>query len=314
MIFTLMPGVSFNEFKNKTEYFSDACRGLVDIKKVNGFVHMNISTGSMENFYPYSFNPEDYPKMDLPVPVGYDSSGKLVVFDLAESPHLLVAGVPGFGKSNFLHVLIHALLPKALVAVMDFKRLEFAYLKNHCALARTEVEALALMKALNREMERRIDLLDAAGCAKVQEFKDDMPFIVLVCDEVAEIENEEIVYYIDRIVRLARAVGISVVMATQRPSKKLKIFKDDTRDMFLARICYQMADEISSRMVLGEQCPQAAYLPEIKGRGIFKYGMTIKEVQSMCLYLKDAKKMLEGTEKAVSDFAQCCSVKRLPPR
>ncbi len=314
MIFTLMPGISFTEIKNKTEYFADACRGMVEIKKVNGFVHMSTSTGNMENFYPYSFNAADYQKLDLPVPIGYDSSGKLVVYDLAESPHLLVAGVPGFGKSNFLHVLIHSLLPKALVAVIDPKRLEFAYLKNHCALARNEIEGQTMVKSLNKEMERRIDVLDHAECAKIQDFKGKMPFIVLVIDEVAEIEDEETIYYIDRIVRLARAVGISVAAATQRPSKKLKIFKDDTRDMFLARLCYQMADEISSRIVLGEQCPQAAYLPEIKGRGIFKAGLTIHEIQSMCLYLKDAKKMLARNEKVVSDFAEFCSVKRLPPR
>ncbi|GAB6178960.1 hypothetical protein JCM14036_02790 [Desulfotomaculum defluvii] len=287
---------------------------MVDINKVKGFAHMNISTGSMENFYPYLWNPEPYSKMDLPVPIGFDSGGKLVVYDLTQSPHLLIAGVPGFGKSNFLHVLIHSLLPKALVAVIDPKRLEFAYLKNHCALARNEVEGLAMVKSLNKEMERRIDVLEAAGVEKIQQYKGEMPFIVLVIDEVAEIEDEETIHYIDRIVRLARAVGISVVAATQRPSKKLKIFKDDTRDMFLARLCYQMADEISSRMVLGEQCPQAAYLPEVKGRGIFKAGLTIQEVQSMCLYLKDAKKMLKGTESVVSDFAEFCTVKRLPPR
>jgi S-DNA-T family DNA segregation ATPase FtsK/SpoIIIE len=314
IIFTLMPGVSFNEFKNKTEFFSDACRGLVDIKKVNGFAHVNISTGSMEKFYPYSFNTADYPKLDLPIPVGYDSAGNLEIFDLAESPHLLIAGVPGFGKSNFLHVLIHSLLPKALIAIIDPKRLEFSYLKNHCALAKNESEGRAMARSLNKEMERRIDLFEDAGCVKIQDYKGELPRIILVIDEVAEIEDEQTIYYIDRIVRLARAVGISVVAATQRPSKKLKIFKDDTRDMFLARLCYQMADEISSRMVLGEQCPQAAYLPEIKGRGIFKYGMTIKEVQSMCLSLKEAKKILKGTDKVVSDFAESCTIKRLPPR
>jgi len=224
---------------------------------------------------------------------------------------LLVAGVPGFGKSNFLHVLIHSLLPVAQVAIVDLKRLEFAYLQGHAALAKTEADALALMQALNREMEKRIGILEAAGVVKIQDYKgNDMPYIVTVIDELAEIRDENIMALIDRITRLARAVGISVVAATQRPSTK--VLPGDTRAMFQARICFQVADELNSRMVLGESCPLAAQLPGIKGRAIWKFGIEEKEVQTMFLPLKQAKKMLN--KNPVRTWGYEYETKRLPPR
>lgn len=100
------------------------------------------------------------------------------------------------------------------------KRLEFNYLSNHCLLAKYEEDALELMKRLNQEMERRITLLEKAKVVKIQDYKkkEELPFIVVVVDELSEIKNDKIMFYLDRIVRLARAVGISVVAATQRPS------------------------------------------------------------------------------------------------
>ncbi|KJR97934.1 MAG: hypothetical protein VR68_11515 [Peptococcaceae bacterium BRH_c4a] len=319
MIFTLPPGLSYRDVVNRQEYFADACRGYVEIKKVAGYVHMTVRTGHLENHYPYLWPPDEhkgYKKMALPVPIGYSPAPE--VLDLAEAPHLLVAGVTGFGKSNFLLVLIHSLMSHAKIAIIDLKRLQFSYLKNHCALAKNEKDALALMRALNREMERRIDILEAAGVEKIQEYHGTgkaamaMDYIVLVIDEVAEISDPEIIRLIDRIVRLARATGISVVAATQRPSKKVPVFRDDTRDMFSARLCYLMPDEISSRLVLGETCSMAAQLPEIKGRGVYKFGVTIKEVQTMYLPVKQAKKLIEKQEGVVWDVTQ--SRKRIAPR
>ncbi|MBO8183441.1 MAG: DNA translocase FtsK [Archaeoglobus sp.] len=310
LVFSLPPGLSFGQFKQKQDYFADAVRGWVTLERRNGLVHMDILTGALPTSLPYEWRPDAYHKIALPVPVGVSQKG-VEVLDLAESPHLLVAGVPGFGKSNFLHVLIHTLLPRALIGIIDMKRLEFAYLSNHAAVTRTEKDALQLVKALNREMERRIDVLEAANCVKVQEYKgQDMPYIVLVIDELAEIRDEQVLYYIDRIVRLARAVGISVVAATQRPSTK--VINGDLRAMFAARVCYQVADELNSRMVLGENYSHAAYLPGIKGRAIYKFGLEIKEVQTMYLPLSKAKKLLKNQPKERWTYER--QGKRLPPR
>lgn len=292
LVFHLPPGISFNQIKRQKEFFENSTNSWIDMEWKNGKVQMNIQCGTLPNSVLYKWDPQPYKKMYLPVPIGLTQKG-MEVLDLAESPHLLVAGVPGFGKSNFLHVLIHSLLDVTMIGIIDMKRLEFAYLREYCALARNEKEALSLMKALNKEMERRIDILEHMGIVKVQDYPgDDMPFIVLVIDEIAEITEETVLYYIDRIVRLARAVGISVVGATQRPSTS--VIKGDTRAMFQARLCFQVADELNSRMVLGEGCPKAAYLPGIKGRAIYKFGLAEKEVQTMFLPLAKAKTLLPG--------------------
>lgn len=308
LIFRLPPGISFQSVKAKREYFEDAVNAWITFEWRDGKMHMDIQAGELPERVPYEWNHRDYDGMALPVPIGMTQKG-MEVLDLAEAPHLLVAGVPGFGKSNFLHVLIHAVLPFARVAIIDLKRLEFAYLQDHALVTRTQEDARELMRRLNKEMERRIDTLEKARVVKIQQFKGEMPFYVLVVDEVAELQDEETVYLLDRIVRLARAVGISVVCATQRPSTK--VINGDTRAMFAARLCYQVADELNSRMVLGESCPLAAHLPAVKGRGIYKFGLIEKEVQSMYLPIDQAMKMLPGEPRGWDGEPER---KRLAPR
>jgi S-DNA-T family DNA segregation ATPase FtsK/SpoIIIE len=294
LVFHLPPGIAFSEVRKHREYFENATNSWIDLKWMGGKLQMNIQSGTLPTSLPYSWAQDEYRDLCLPIPIGMAQQG-LEVLDLAESPHLLIAGVPGFGKSNFLHVLIHSLLDRALIGIVDMKRLEFHYLRKYCALARNEGEALGLMLALNKEMERRIDILEKAGCVKVQDYKgEDMPFIVLVIDELAELGDETVLYYLDRLVRLARAVGISVVAATQRPSTK--VINGDTRAMFQARLCFQVADELNSRMVLGETCNLAAWLPGIKGRAIYKFGLAEKEVQTMFLPLSRARRLLEAAK------------------
>ena len=309
LTFSLPPGISFASVKAKREYFQDATHSWITFSW-NGALQMDIQCGSLPTSVPFEWNPDSHPEMALPVPIGISQRGT-EVFDLAESPHMLIAGVPGFGKSNFLHVLIHSLLSKAFICIIDLKRLEFAYLRKYAAVARDESDALIMMKVLNEEMERRIDILEKADVVKIQQFDGDMPYIVLVIDELAEIKDDDLLNLIDRIVRLARAVGISVVASTQRPSTK--VISGDTRAMFAARLCFQVADELNSRMILGETCPLAAYLPGVKGRAIWKFGIIEREVQAMYLPIDEAKKRLKKA-KGVQYELPKPKAKRLPPR
>lgn len=235
LIFRLPPGISFQSVKGKREYFQDAVNAWITMEWRGGKLHMDIQAGELPERVSYEWDYRQYPQMDLPFPIGITQRG-VEVLDLVEAPHLLVAGVTKYGKSNFLHVLINSLLPLAKVAIVDLKRLEFAYLQDHCLLAETQEAALELMRRLNREMEKRIDILKKAQVVKIQDYKGgDMPYIVLVIDELAEVQEEETFYFLDRLARLARAVGISVVAATQRPSTQ--IIKGDTRFNFPARLC-----------------------------------------------------------------------------
>lgn len=310
LVFNLPPGISYQQVRRKQDYFADATKSWIVLTWDGGYLHMDIQCHALPHKAEYNWDPALYSKMDLPVPVGVSQKGA-EVFDLADAPHLLVAGVPGFGKSNFLHVLIMSLLPFARICIIDLKRLEFSYLAGHCLLAKTEDDALDLLKALNQEHDRRVGILERAGVVKVQDYEgDDMPYIVLVVDEVAELRDEVSHLLLNRILRLSRAAGISVVAATQRPS--VKVIDGDSRGQFSARLCYLVADETNSRMVLGEECSRAAWLAPIKGRGIFKFGVELKEVQTMFLPLAKAKEMVKSAGYRDWDFGQ--TAKRLQPR
>jgi len=288
--YCLTPGCSFEDLLQKQGHLNDACRHFVDIERDSaGYVLINVYEGWLKSYYPYELL-GDRGSMSLPIPIGYSAQG-LEWYDLASAPHMLIAGESGKGKSNFLHGLIRALLPVAAVCVLDMKRLEYAYFGDRIRLAETEADGLKLLQAINQEMGRRIPLLKAAGCVNIQEYQgNEMPYLVLVIDEYAELRDKRILEIIERLVRLARAVGISVVAATQRPSSS--VIDGDTKALFDARLCFRVADGINSRMVLGEHCSAAAYLPDIKGRAIFRGADRDKVVQTLHLPISQARKIL----------------------
>lgn len=286
LVFHLPPGISFSDVAKKREYFQDATNSWTVIEWLNGKMHMDIQCGELPEEVMYKWEPDKY-KMDLPIPIGYTQKG-LEVFDLSRAPHMLIGGSTGTGKSTYIHVLIHSLIRIAYIAIIDCKRLDFAYLKNHCALARSSSDAFLLLQAIEKEMNHRLDLLESAGVRNIQSYNKKnggLPFIVVFIDELAELRNDEIIASIDRLSRLARAVGISLVAATQRPS--VKVIPGDARMNFLARMCFKVPSEGDGRVILGDENGYlGARLPAIKGRAVFQLdtgGSTEKVVQVMNL-------------------------------
>ena len=290
MKFLLPPGVSCEKFLEQQNLFVDATRRYVEMDRLDsGYITLDIYEEVLRAVYPYNFQPGGFLDLELPVPIGWSVKG-LYVFDLVAAPHMLIAGESGKGKSNFLHGLIRSLLPRACVVVLDLKRLEFSYLRDHILLARNEDEGLAILRRLEMEMERRFDILERAGVEKIQKYRGRMPYIVFVVDEFAEIQSQASLNIIDRLVRLARAVGISVVVATQHPSSE--VIKGKIKSQFDARLCFRVADGVNSRMVLGEHFSMGAYLPaDIPGRAIFRFGDT-RLVQTMLYDIQAAKAQL----------------------
>ncbi|HYD90667.1 MAG TPA: FtsK/SpoIIIE domain-containing protein [Flavobacterium sp.] len=315
LVINLPPGISFSKCKRFQDYFSDAVKGFV-VMEWNGALHMDIQTNTLPSFIPYKWDATPYlDKLTLPVPIGYTQKG-IEVFDLTDAPHMFIAGQTGMGKSNLLHIIANALLmlPNIKLCICDPKRLDFRYLKDRVLLARDENEIYNLFKALNKEHDRRVKLIEKESdeIVKIQEYEGELDYIVVMIDEWAELDKET-QPLINRILRLSRALGISIIGATQRPS--VKVFGDsggDSRDLFEARVCYKVGSEISSRMVLGEEYSMAAWLPAIKGRAIWKFGHEIKEVQTMFLSKKDRQKLAKEQEARRWDIE--LSTKRLSPR
>ncbi|CAA9422160.1 MAG: DNA translocase FtsK [uncultured Rubrobacteraceae bacterium] len=209
----------------------------------------------------------DYPdanEWSLPVGLGKDISGRAVFFDLAEMPHLLVAGTTGSGKSVMLNGLLTSLLlttdPRQVKMVLvDPKRVElsqFARVPHLITPVVTDVKkaANALSWAV-AEMERRYEVLERTGVRSLDGYNDraekQMPYVVIVIDELADLMMTAAAKVEDAVIRLAqkaRAVGIHLVVATQRPS--VDVITGMIKANVPSRIAFAVSSQIDSRVIL----------------------------------------------------------------
>ena len=200
----------------------------------------------------------------LPVGLGKDISGRAVFFDLSEMPHLLVAGTTGSGKSVMLNGLLTSLLlttdPRQVKMVLiDPKRVElsqFGRVPHLITPVVTDVKkaANALGWAV-AEMERRYEVLEKIGVRSVEGYNDraevQMPYVVVVIDELADLMMQAGAKVEDAIIRLAqkaRAVGIHIVVATQRPS--VDVITGMIKANVPSRIAFAVSSQVDSRVIL----------------------------------------------------------------
>ena len=222
-------------------------------------------------------------KMELPIPFGKSIEGEVFLQDLTKLPHLLIAGATGSGKSVGLNTIITGLLyachPANLKFVMiDPKKIElqqYASILDHfVAMPEGSQEpiitdfnmALGVLKSCEKEMERRYDLLAAAGVRGIKDYNrklqegalvgeehEHLPYIVVIVDELADLmmtAGKDIESPIARLAQMARAVGIHLILATQRPS--VDVITGLIKANFPARIAYQVASKIDSRTILDQ--------------------------------------------------------------
>ena len=195
--------------------------------------------------------------------IGKDVSGNPVVADLADMPHLLIAGATGAGKTVCVNSLISSILFKAKpdevkFILVDPKMVELAPFASIPHLIHPIIsEAKKAFFALNwavEEMERRYKLLSEAGCRNIDAYNKKtgkLPFIVIVIDELADlmvVARESIETAIQRLAQLSRAVGIHLILATQRPS--VDVITGVIKANFPARISFKVASKVDSRTVL----------------------------------------------------------------
>lgn len=201
--------------------------------------------------------------------LGKDISGKPVITDLAKMPHLLIAGATGSGKSVCINTIIMSLImrskPEELrLVLIDPKKVELAGYNDLPHLINQVVTdpdgALETMYWAVKEMEKRYELLqeekvrDINGYnEKARELKeyDPLPFIVIIIDEFADLimtSGKDIELPITRLAQMARAVGIHLILATQRPS--IKVITGIIKANFPARIAFQVSSRVDSRVIL----------------------------------------------------------------
>jgi DNA segregation ATPase FtsK/SpoIIIE, S-DNA-T family len=200
----------------------------------------------------------------LPVGLGKDISGRAVFFDLADMPHLLVAGTTGSGKSVMLNSLLTSLLlttdPRQVKMVLvDPKRVELSYFGRVPHLITpvvTDIKkaAHALTWAVS-EMERRYEVLEQTGARSLEGYnarsETPMPYVVLVIDELADLMMAAATKVEDAVIRIAqkaRAVGLHLVVATQRPS--VDVITGMIKANIPSRIAFAVSSQVDSRVIL----------------------------------------------------------------
>ncbi|MGB3074430.1 MAG: DNA translocase FtsK 4TM domain-containing protein, partial [Chitinophagales bacterium] len=220
--------------------------------------------------------------MDLPIALGKTISNEIYIADLARMPHLLMAGATGQGKSVGVNSILVSLLYKKhpsqiKFVLIDPKKVELSLYSNieKHFLAKLPGEAdpiivdtkkvVNTLKALTIEMDLRYDLLKNAQCRNIKEYNEKflhrkllptkghrfLPYIILVIDEFADLimtAGKEIETPIARLAQLARAIGIHLIIATQRPS--VNIITGTIKANFPARIAFKVASKVDSRTIL----------------------------------------------------------------
>jgi len=254
---------------------------------------------------------DDFQKAPSPLTfiVGRDVAGTPVFADLARMPHLLVAGATGTGKTIFLNSLILSLVyrnsPKILKFVLiDPKRVEFRTYQNLPHLIAPVIfdseKVVSVLDWLVVEMERRFQVLGRESVRNIFSFNQKaisqggilMPYIVLIIDELADImaaKGREVENRIVRLAQLARAVGIHLVLATQRPS--VEVLTGLIKANITSRVAFQVASQFDSRTIL-----DLAGAEKLLGRGdmlfISAQSPKPKRIQGAYVSEKEVKKIV----------------------
>lgn len=205
----------------------------------------------------------------LTIAMGKDIYGKPVVADLARMPHLLVAGATGSGKSVYMNSLVMSMLYKSTPAevkmlMIDPKLLELSYYEGIPHLIAPVVtnpkDASEMLRRMVFEMERRYRLLADRGVRNIDSFNascanyERLPYIVIFIDELADLmlaSSAQVEDSIARLAQMARAAGIHLILATQRPS--VDVITGVIKANFPARVAFQVTSKIDSRTILDAQ-------------------------------------------------------------
>jgi S-DNA-T family DNA segregation ATPase FtsK/SpoIIIE len=268
----LPSGIPMDTFLRHVPHMQEQMRSTIQVETYHSTAVLDVIRKPLPKNVPFDVDAIQKRDALLPVAIG-DSGKKMVVIDLAALPHLFIAGNTGSGKSTFLHGLIVSVLyiAGAMVCVIDLKRVEYHLYNKVATIADTEKAAYRLLEWLNAELDRRLAVLKRNNLVHAKSYKgDDMPYLVLVIDELAELTDKDAQEMLNRLCRLARAAGICVVASTQRPSHTLYRNFTDTRSLFAGRVCFSVPSPEDSRMVLGDDA--AFNLPRnVPGRAIFQW-------------------------------------------
>jgi len=223
----------------------------------------------------------------LPIALGKDISGSPITGDLSSMPHLLIAGTTGSGKSICINTIILSLLyrhtpEKCKFILIDPKMLELSTYEGipHllCPVITEAKKAASVLGWVVKEMESRYKLMTKKGVRNIDGYnykhKLLMPYIVVIVDEMSDlmlVAGKEIENYVQKLSQMARAAGIHIIMATQRPS--VDVITGTIKANFPTRISFQVASKIDSRTIIDEQGAE-----QLLGKGDMLYKSSANKI------------------------------------
>ncbi|ARU41697.1 hypothetical protein CCB80_11320 [Armatimonadetes bacterium Uphvl-Ar1] len=265
----------------------------------------------------------------LTIALGQDVAGVAKYTDLTRMPHLLVAGATNSGKSICLATIIMSLIlrmtPKDLRMVMiDPKRVELTLFESlphlMCPVVKDVKEAAGVLRAVVREMDRRYDQFSEAGVRNIDgwnakaSFADRLPYLVVIVDELADLMiqcRNEVETSITRLAQLARATGIHLIIATQRPS--VDVITGTIKNNISSRISFAVSSGIDSRTILDTVGAEdligkgdMLFLPIDATKPLRVQGCYVseKEIEDVCKFWSDQEKpsyVINPVEVAIRD-------------
>lgn len=299
----LAPGMKYKSILNR---FDDIKREMeveaLNIRTIRGLIVFEIPQATKKTIDLLPLLNEKRPE-SLPLLLGVDTWGAPVWGDLSQMPHLLVAGTTGSGKSVALNCFLISLIknktPEELkLLIIDPKRVEFVQYRDSGFLLQNpiteESDALAALDCLIEEMERRYCLLESESCRNIVELHQkgiNLPFIVCVVDEFADLvltAGRAAEKKIQSLAQKARACGIHLIIATQRPS--VDVITGVIKANFPARIAYKVSSGFDSKTILDQTGAE-----NLTGRGDSFYLEAGKELKRVhCAYIcnEDINKIL----------------------
>ncbi|MEH7401598.1 FtsK/SpoIIIE domain-containing protein [Gottfriedia acidiceleris] len=300
-VLNLPRGFDPNDLMKKAFVFEQEFGQNVQLKKVSSktFVLYVYLENPLKAKHDYDYSSvEPKLKHSLPIYVGRDSNGKIISYDMVEEPHLLIAGEPGSGKSVLLRSILTTLIfnksPEELkMYLFDLKNSEFFIFKRlpHVVENTRDIDKIKLIfPKLVKEAKDRGDLLEKHGVAHINKLPKEHrpPFIIICIDEFSLLDDKKALTSIQNIAAIGRALGMFVILSTQRPDKET--VNGRIKALLTVRIGGRQQDNTNSRIVIDEPgCEDIT----IKGHMKMKSTIGLTDIKTPLLDEEVAEVMLD---------------------